>query len=121
MPYAHVLIALSVISLLFFLPGPFSYDILTARNQFDDIVYVTRSNEFGRSTIGKILLLLQFVVRIFLAVAVLSIVNVINVFVFVKRLRSKRRFLGTQFTDLPNDSLQNHHESELSIFGRFKK
>lgn len=85
-----VLVLLTIISVVYFLQEPFSYEIYAVKNQYDEIVYTTRFNQLGNSDLSKYIVLAQFVVRIFLAVFVLSFINTLNLIEFYKRLQNKR-------------------------------
>ena len=84
--YKLVMFALVLISLVFFLQEPFSYEIVDMGRSLNGMeIYEVNANRFGSSVIGLTMVLVQFSVRIFLAVFVLSFVNVLNVVEFRKR------------------------------------
>lgn len=90
--YKLVLIMLSTISLGFFVQEPFSFEIFDMGNLNGIELYSIKANRFGSSTIEDVLVLFQFGTRVFLAVIVLSIVNVFNVVEFKKRFGKNRSY-----------------------------
>jgi hypothetical protein len=87
----HVLVILFATSLLYFAQEPFAYAILEVVNGPNNTnhVHLALPNDFGNSLTYKWISILQYSNRIFMAVVVLTIVNVLNVFEFKKRFRLK--------------------------------
>ena len=86
--YKKILIISVVLSLVFFAQEPFSFKIDTGVNQKGDIVYFTNLSSFGDSTAGDCFFLIQFGIRILLAVFVLTAINILNVIEFRKRFKN---------------------------------
>lgn len=108
--YKFVLVLTIIISVVYFLQEPFSYEIYAVQNQYDEIVYTTRFNQFGNSDLSKYLVLAQFVVRIFLAVFVLSFINTLNLIEFYKRLQNKRSLFKKRTSDHEHSPDNQHRE-----------
>lgn len=86
--YKIVLVILMCISLLYYAQIPFSYSPSTV----DFVTYSVHSNTFGSSTLNRWLIIGQYIVRMGLAVVVLSIVNVLNLIQFRKRYQRRGVF-----------------------------
>lgn len=78
--HVGIIIGLFVFSILFFGQKPFMYTINRISGR-EALFYITFS-EFGASTLNKTLLMVQTLVRIFLAVVVVFGINVSNLIVF---------------------------------------
>lgn len=86
-----IAICLFVFSILFYLPVVFTYEVKSieiVRNS-SLITYTKVKTEFGRTSIGQSLPIIQSLVRIFLSTIVLSIVNIANIIEFRKRFKKK--------------------------------
>ena len=87
--YKRILTISATLTMAFFIQEPFSFEIFTRRNQFDSIVFHIRANEFGKSVLGRSLVIAQFSTRIFLAVFVLGFINILSVIEFRKRFNHR--------------------------------
>jgi hypothetical protein len=86
--YKLVLVILMCISLLYYAQIPFSYSPSTV----DFVTYSVQSTSFGSSTLNRWLIIGQYIVRMALAVVVLSIVNVLNLIQFRRRYQKRGIF-----------------------------
>lgn len=107
--YRQIIPILFVISMLYYGQQPFIYDIVELRGPSGQVLYGSRTNLFGNSSFAKILVIVQFSVRIFLAVVVLSTVNSLNVFEF-KKLHAQRNLMESQ--NVPMQSSQHRIKSK---------
>lgn len=104
--YKQILLTLFIISMVYYFRQPFIYYIIESNDQ---LVYAS-VNQFGNSSFFKSLVLVQFILRIFLAVILLTTINILNVIVFNRRLKSrllmtKRKQLNTNNSNLGGKKL----------------
>lgn len=91
-----VLIVISIISYVFYIPALFCYDIVaneeiytTNHTLIKETSYVTKLNDFSKSKFGKTLTITLVSVRIFLSSFLLAIINISNALMFRKRFRTR--------------------------------
>lgn len=86
--YKQILLTLFIISMAYYFQQPFIYDVIDIwRN--GQLFYSIRVNQLGNSSFFKNLVLVQFSVRIFLAVIVLTVINILNVIAFHRKLKNR--------------------------------
>jgi hypothetical protein len=96
--HKYVIFSLLVISFLFYFPLHFSKEIIpiyynnntTNMTIIDNNSYKLVSTEFGKSIIGKILLINASVFRLFFGSILLTIINVMNLYEFKKRYQNRQ-------------------------------
>ena len=101
--YKIVLVILLSISLLYYAQIPFAYSPMTS----DFVSYSVKSNDFGSSMLNKWLIIGQYIVRMCLAVVVLSVVNMINLFKFRNRYQSRSIFATESLIQFNQRKLHN--------------
>lgn len=119
--YKLILLILFIISLLFYLEQLFAYSIVTIMSDDDEqrsVVYTSVDNSFGTSALGKSIAVVQFSVRLFLVVVVLTLLNIMNVVQFVRRFGHRKIGILERYSNNSNPEAQNLGRSTL-IFGFF--
>ena len=96
--YRFILIGLFSISFIYYGQQPFIYQIDESAGQNGQVVYSAKTNWIGNTIFAKNLVIVQFSVRIFLAVVVLYTVNFFNVLQFKKRLQLRLNILSNSNT-----------------------
>lgn len=79
---------LLLISLLFYIPVIFTYEIVPVQLN-DTIIYSKVRTSFGRTNMGRSFPIIQSLTRIFLSTFILSVVNVANIIGFRQRFKKK--------------------------------
>ena len=116
--HKYVIFSLLVISFLFYFPLHFSKEIIPIYNNnttnmtLIDNSYKLVSTEFGKSIIGKILLINASVFRLFFGSILLTIINVMNLYEFKKRYQN-RQSAALRYT-VNNNSNQTNRNLEAS-------
>lgn len=86
-----ILAMLFILSLLVYSQQYFAYVIVESHDPDDGlVVYRVKLSEFGRSTVGKTLAITATSLRLFLAIIVLTILNILNVIEFRKRFANRK-------------------------------
>ncbi len=116
--HKYVIFSLLVISFLFYFPLHFSKEIIPIYNNnttnmtLIDNSYKLVSTDFGKSIIGKILLINASVFRLFFGSILLTIINVMNLYEFKKRYQN-RQSVALRYT-VNNNSNQTNRNLEAS-------
>ena len=93
--FKQVLLLLSLISLVYYIPALFCYDIVKKEiysfNQTlaNSTIYATELNVFSRSLFGKSLTISLLSLRIFLSSVLLSLINISNAVMFRHRFHTR--------------------------------
>lgn len=101
--YKQILLTLFLISMVYYFQQPFIYDIIELNSWRNaQIVYSIRVNQLGNSSLFKNSVLVQFSVRIFLAVILLTTINILTVIAFHRKcqLMTKCKHLNTSNSTL---------------------
>jgi hypothetical protein len=87
-----ILASLFVASLVIYAQLPFTSSIVSFSTNHNGTTtrFFSQSTDFGRSVLAKTIAIVNTSVRLFLAVIVLTILNVLNVIEFRKRFKSRR-------------------------------
>lgn len=86
-PYKLILLILFITSLFFYGQIPFAYNIKSEWHNSGYLEYQKEENLFSKSTLGTSITIIQTTIRLFLAVFVLTVLNVINLIEFKKRFK----------------------------------
>lgn len=81
-----VIATCAVVSVVCFIPEPFLFEV-AEMSDGRDTIFTTLPTNFGNSTIGEVILIVQFGARAFLAVLILGLINVLNLVEFRKRFK----------------------------------
>lgn len=88
--FKFIVLILFIFSMVIYIEIIFSYKITQSIKSNDSITYSAILNSFGNSNTGKTLSISAFFIRIFLAVLVLRIINLLSVIKFRKRYKSRK-------------------------------
>lgn len=111
-PYKLILIVLFAFALAIYSQQPFAFSIVRSIYEDGTIVYTPIESEFGNSDIGKSIAIIQTTIRLFLAVIVLTVVNVLNVIEFRQRFKNRRQ---VRLLNVHMQSFNSHKTKNSSI------
>jgi len=119
--YKNILAILLFISLLYYGQQPFAYGVGELSGPEDQVLYTAKANQFGNSPFAKTLIIVQFSVRIFLAVVVLSTVNCFSVIEFKKKLDARNNLMETNHILLSSSNFVTNckYFNRLNSWGYF--
>ena len=101
--YKVNIIVFFVFSVLIYLNELFSYDIMQTQSYLNQtqvqVIYSTERTIFGKSTLGKMLPIIQAMLRVFITTILLTVINILIVYHFnkrfSKRVKIKMKYLNT--------------------------